>query len=350
METRIIEIDIFGGARETARMAAALLRKGEVVALPTETVYGLAADATNVEAVRKIFAAKGRPAHDPLIVHVRGAPWMEGVAVVPEDIAHDFRRLTEAFWPGPLTIVLPRGPKIPDLVTSGLPTVAVRAPASSIMRAVLKEFGGPLAAPSANRFGRITPTTAAAVVKELGGRIPLVIDGGASRDGIESNIIRIRPGPKKPFLDILRAGPVTKEMLKPFGKVVVNKRTVRDEGGTPDVPGQLESHYAPATPLLVPARPEDFQPEEGKRYGLLSYRGEAKDGFLALTEWAATEILSPGSGKIPEAGVRFFALLRRLDEMGLDAIVAEPLPEHGVGLALNDRLRRAAFRGEAPGS
>ena len=345
METKVIAIDIFGGARDAAHAAVALLRAGEVVALPTETVYGLAADATNVAAVRRIFAAKERPAYDPLIVHVAGTYALEGVAVVPDGIAHDFRRLTDAFWPGPLTIVLPRGPRIPDIVTSGLPTVAVRAPASAIMRAVLKEFGGPLAAPSANRFGRITPTTAAAVLAELGGRIPLVIDGGASRDGLESTIVRLSPGTKKLSIEILRAGPVTKELLKPFGKVVVVERQTAGLDETLDVPGQLESHYAPATPLLAPARPEDFQPGPGKRYGLLSYRGEPGDGFLGLTDWASIEILSPGSGKLPEAGVRFFALLRRLDQLGLDAIVAEPLPDHGVGLALNDRLRRASTRG-----
>jgi L-threonylcarbamoyladenylate synthase len=272
---------------------------------------------------------------------------LEGVAVVPEEIEADFRRLTEEFWPGPLTIVLPKGPRIPDSVCSGLPTVAVRAPSHALMRGILKELGRPLAAPSANRFGRISPTTAGAVMAELEGRIPLVIDGGAARDGVESTIIRISPAEKKPLIEILRPGPVTKEMLKPFGKVKVVERA-RGSGAPPEVPGQIDSHYAPRTPLLTPASPGDFHPEAGKRYGLLSYRGDAMDGFLPSAPWAAIEILSPGSGKIIEAAVRFYALLRRLDEMGLDAIVAEPLPEHGIGLALNERLRRARHDGPLP--
>lgn len=349
METRIIELELFTSHREVATEAAQLLAQGQVVALPTETVYGLAADAFNPAAVARIFKAKGRPAHDPLIVHVLGRGMLEGVAVVPEEIESAFRRLTEEFWPGPLTIVLPKGPRIPDSVCAGLPTVAVRAPSHALMRGILKELGRPLAAPSANRFGRISPTTAGAVLAELEGRIPLVIDGGATRDGVESTIIRITPAEKKPLIEILRPGPVTKEMLKPFGKVKIVERA-RGSATLPEVPGQLDSHYAPRTPLLTPAGPGDFHPEQGKRYGLLSYRGDAEDGFLPLMPWAAIEILSPGSGKIIEAAVRFYALLRRLDELGLDAIVAEPLPEHGVGLALNERLRRARHDGPLPGT
>lgn len=342
METRILEIEVFGSHREVCQEAAALLKKGEIVALPTETVYGLCADAFNPSAIAKIFAAKERPAHDPLIVHVAGRGMLDGVATVPPEIDAVFKKLTEEFWPGPLTIVLPRGPRIPDSITSGLPTVAVRAPVHAVMRGVIKELGHPLAAPSANRFGRISPTTASAVMTELGGRIPLLVDAGACRDGLESTIIRISPTPKKPLIEILRAGPITKDMLKPFGKVKV----LSTKSGTtqPEVPGQLDSHYAPTTPLLTPASPQDFIPEEGKSYALLSYRGDAEDGFLTLHEWAATETLSPGSGKVAEAGVRFYAMLRRLDEGGYDAIVAEPIPEHGVGLALNDRLHRARHR------
>ena len=349
METRLIELELFTSHREVAKEAAALLAQGQVVALPTETVYGLAADALNPAAVARIFKAKDRPSFDPLIVHVLGRGMLEGVAIVPEEIEADLRRLTEAFWPGPLTIVLPKGPGIPDAVCAGLPTVAVRAPSHALMRGILKELGRPLAAPSANRFGRISPTTARAVMTELEGRIPLVIDGGATRDGVESTIIRITPAPKKPLIEILRPGPVTKDMLKPFGKVKVVEK-VRGSGAAPEVPGQLDSHYAPRTPLLTPARPGDFQPEPGKRYALLSYRGDAADGFLGLLPWDAIEILSPGSGKIIEAAVRFYALLRRLDESGVDAIVAEPLPDHGVGLALNERLRRASHDGPLPGA
>lgn len=344
METKLIELELFTSHREVAKEAAQLLAQGQVIALPTETVYGLAADAFNPAAVARIFKAKDRPSHDPLIVHVLGRGMLEGVATVPEDIESAFRRLTEEFWPGPLTIVLPKGPRIPENVCAGLPTIAVRAPSHALMRGILKELGRPLAAPSANRFGRISPTTAGAVLAELEGRIPMIIDGGATRDGVESTIIRISPAEKKPLIEILRPGPVTKEMLKPFGKVKLVERA-RGSGTLPEVPGQLDSHYAPRTPLLTPATPSDFVPEPGKRYGLLSYRGDGEDGFLSLTPWAAIETLSPGSGKIIEAAVRFYALLRRLDERQLDAIVAEPLPEHGIGLALNERLRRARHDG-----
>jgi len=343
METRIREIDFFGGRKEAVSDALAVLRSGGVAALPTETVYGLAADATNPSAVAAVFEAKGRPSHDPLIVHVGGFGQLQGIAEIPPELTPVLQKLTDAFWPGPLTLILPKGSDLAPAVTSGLPTVAVRQSAHPVMRQIIKELGRPLAAPSANRFGRISPTSASAVMTELSGRIPLIIDAGATRDGLESTIIRVSPGEKKPQIEILRAGPVTPEMLKNFGRV---KMPAREACGSvddlPDAPGQLESHYAPATALHLPAKPTDFSPEPGKRYGLLSLRGDPADGFLDRHEWDAVEVLSPGSGKLPEAGVRFYAMLRRLDEAGLDAIIAEPLPEHGVGIALMDRLRRAA--------
>ncbi len=329
--------------KAAVREAAALLAKGEIVALPTETVYGLGADAFNADAVAKVFAAKERPAFDPLIVHISSFKELAEVAVVPEDIAATVKSLAGAFWPGPLTIVLPKADKVPDLVTSGLPTVAVRQSANLIFRNVGKELGRPIAAPSANRFGRISPTSASAVMKELEGRIPLIIDGGACREGLESTIITIenRGGEQKPLIHVLRAGPVVKEELQKFGKVVFEKRPVGDR---PDAPGQLESHYAPRTPLLMFDKPEDFQPEPGKKYGLLSYRGDPKAGYMDLHEWEIVEELSPGSGKLMEAAVRLFHVMRVLDEEGLDAIVAEPVSETGLGVAIMDRLRRAAAK------
>ncbi len=324
------------------REAVALLEAGETVAVPTETVYGLAADAFNADAVAKVFAAKERPAFDPLIVHISSYKELADVAEVPEDIAPVVKSLAVAFWPGPLTIVLPKTEKVPDLVTSGLPTVAVRQSGNVIFRNIGKALGRPIAAPSANRFGRISPTSAGAVAKELGGRIPLIVDGGACRDGLESTIvaIEVREEGQKPLIRVLRAGPVTKEELQKFGKVVFEKR-ITDR---PDVPGQLESHYAPRTPLLMFGKPEDFQPEEGKKYGLLSYRGDPKAGYIDLHEWETVEELSPGSGKLIEAAVRLFFVMRTLDEAGLDAIVAEPVSETGLGVAIMDRLRRAAAK------
>ena len=340
-ETRIIQAED-EEMTEAVEAAVGLLAAGEVVALPTETVYGLAADAFNDEAVAKIFAVKERPAFDPLIVHIAANRDLKKVAVVPADIEETVAALSAAFWPGPLTLVLPKAPGLSDLVTSGLSTVAVRMSANPVFRRIGKEFGKPLAAPSANRFGRISPTSAGAVVKELGGRIPLIVDGGACRDGRESTIIRIEAGEKRPVIHILRPGPISKEELQKHGKVMKFKPHTSD--AQPEVPGQLASHYAPATPLLMFAKPEDFHPEPGMRYGLISYRGWTKDGYINLHDWEVVETLSSGSGKLVEAAVRFFHVLRMMDEAGLDAIVAEPVADTGLGVAINERLRRATAK------
>jgi L-threonylcarbamoyladenylate synthase len=341
MHTIVAETDRHDRLKEAVSQAVELLSRGEVVALPTETVYGLAADATNPEAVAKIFAAKERPSFDPLIVHLPHRDRLAEVAAIPEDVAKPIAQLVEQFWPGPLTLVLPKTSAIPDIVTSGLPTVAVRMSANPIFRRIITSLARPLAAPSANRFGRISPTSAGAVIKELDGRIPLVVDGGASHQGLESTIIKVVARAEgKPFIHILRAGPVTKEELQPFGKVVF----ANDSAEKTEVPGQLPSHYAPRTPLRLLTSPEDFVPEEGKRYALLSYRGDEGDGYLPLTDWHFTITLSPGSGKLPEAAVRFFHCLRALDECGADEILAEPVPDRGVGVAIVERLRRAAAK------
>jgi len=326
--------------KDAVQAAVALLRAGEVVALPTETVYGLAGNAFDAQAVAKIFSAKERPSFDPLIVHVATRADLSRVAIIPEEIQATVDKLLNAFWPGPLTLVLPKHPDVPDLVTSGLDTVAVRQSASKIFRAIGKELGEPLAAPSANRFGRISPTSAAAVQQELDGRIPLIVDGGACSEGLESTIIHITAGEKRPTITILRPGPITKEMLQNFGKVERPKR-VRD-GSAPTAPGMLSSHYAPRTPLILLEDPSDFRPEPGKKYGLLSYTGEPGKGYVSLHRWACVEALSPGNGKLPEAALRLFHLLRKLDAAGLDVIVAEPVSEVGLGVAVMDRLRRAA--------
>lgn len=343
-ETRIIQA-ADDDMKDALREACALLQQGEIVALPTETVYGLAADAFNPVAVAKVFAAKERPSFDPLIVHIAARGDLPRVAIVPDDIAESVDQLIGAFWPGPLTLVLPRHPDVPDLVTSGLPTVAVRQSAHPVFRAINKALGHPLAAPSANRFGSISPTSASAVIKELGGRIPLVIDAGACCEGIESTIISIEPRPgKKPLFHLHRAGPITKEQLQKFGKVEKAREVV---GQGPLAPGQLASHYAPRTPLILLETPADFQPEDGKRYGLLSYTGADDGPFVTLHEWECIEALSPGSGKLAEAAIRLFFALRRLDEAGLDAIIAEPVSETGLGVAIMDRLRRAAGSNKA---
>lgn len=354
METRILPTDhpelLHGVVDEAVRLLAA----GEVVALPTETVYGLAADALNADAVAKIFAAKERPAFDPLIVHLPHKTDLNTVADVPEEIAAAVKRLIDRFWPGPLTLVLPKKNVVPDIVTAGLPTVAVRASSNLIFNRVARTLGRPLAAPSANHFGSISPTSANAVMAELGGRIPLIVDGGACIHGLESTIVRVENvGESKPRFVILRPGPITPDDLKPFGRPFFPGRTREhrsDAEVAPDgdafmeAPGQMLSHYAPHTPMRVLESPHDFSPEPGKRYALLSYRGDPEEGYLNLANWVQTFILSPGNGKMPEAAVRFFFALRELDSLGVDEIIAEAIPERGLGIAMMDRLRKAAAK------
>lgn len=296
-------------------LAVEVLGAGGLVALPTETVYGLAADALDARACAAIFEAKGRPLTDPLIVHLPGADWLGGVCR-PDETA---LALAREFWPGPLTIVLPRTGAVPDVVTAGEETVAVRCSAHPVFRETIEAFGRPLAAPSANRFGRISPTCAAHVEAELGGRIPLILDGGACEHGIESTIVLVRDG----RLEVLRRGPVTARRLGAFGPVV-------EGGGAVPAPGAMKSHYAPATPLVIRAHAA----ARGPREGLLAWDGEGR-GF------AAVERPSP-SLDLREAAANLYAAMRRLDDAGLDVIVAEPVPEEGIGAAIMDRLRKAA--------
>lgn len=343
METRLLPTDPAEVLRESVREAVNILRQGDVVALPTETVYGLAGDITSPAAVDRIFAAKERPSFDPLIVHLPKREQLSEIAVVDEALEKPLRRLIEAFWPGPLTFVLPKRPEVSDAITAGLPTVAVRMTSHPVFKRVLFEFGRPLAAPSANRYGRISPTSASAVLEELGGRIPLILDGGACSSGLESTIIKIEPGQPKPLIHILRQGPVTAQDLKPYGKIAKKKAPQAEpEDKAVEAPGQAASHYAPHTPLRLLADPADFQPDPAKRYALLSYRGNPQDGYLDLTDFEEVAVLSPGSGKVPEAAVRLFHLLRQLDRLGVDEIIAEPVPDRGVGAAIMDRLRRAS--------
>jgi L-threonylcarbamoyladenylate synthase len=302
--------------------AASLLRAGEVVAVPTETVYGLACDAFNAPAVLKVFAAKERPAFDPLIVHVADASWIVIVAQPTAAAAVLAQKLATAFWPGPLTMVLPARDVVPDLVRSGLSTVALRCSAHPVMAALLSDLGRPVAAPSANRFGRISPVTAQDVLEELDGRIPLVLDGGLCRHGLESTIVAVEDG----RLVLLRPGPVTAEELEKFAPVT---RAVPSK--TVSAPGMLESHYAPRTPLSLwmPAAP---RPEDAATSGLLAF-GAVEAGF------AAAEVLPSDP---TEAAPLLFAALRRLDACGLARIYARTISESGLGMAIMDRLRRAS--------
>ena len=294
--------------------AADILRRGGLVAFPTETVYGLGADAFNDTAVAGIYAAKGRPSFNPLIAHVADAEAAQKLCYF-DDIAD---RLAAAFWPGALTLVLPLRPNAPvsKLVTAGLKTLAVRVPDHPVGVALLKAFGGPVAAPSANLSGRISPTTAAHVLSGLNGKIDGVVDGGACGLGVESTIVQCGSNPQ-----LLRAGGIPLEALEaclgqplPFAK----------EGAAMNAPGQLASHYAPIGTMRLNV----VEPEAGETY--LGFG----PGNAELTLSAA--------GDLTEAAANLFQRLHQLDAMGAQRIAVAPIPDRGLGLAINDRLRRAA--------
>jgi len=314
----------------TDRTAAVeLLREGEIVALPTETVYGLAADALNPIAVAKIFEAKERPRFDPLIVHLPDRDWLEKVVDLPAQDRQLILELADTFWPGPFTMVLPKREIIPEIVTAGLDTVGVRVSVHPVFSEIIRALGKPLAAPSANRFGRVSPTTAQHVLDELKERIPLIIDAGPTLHGIESTIVAIRAG----GIHILRCGPLTKEQLSEFGKIdnVAYAEKV-------SAPGQLPVHYAPKTPLRLIDDVNSFSPDKNQRVGLLAWNPiESKKNF------AAVRCLSERQD-VREAAANLFRYLRELDVPNIDLIVAERVPDQGLGAAIVDRLRRAVHR------
>jgi L-threonylcarbamoyladenylate synthase len=323
----------------TDRAAAVeLLRKGELVALPTETVYGLAADALNAIAVAKIFEAKKRPRFDPLIIHLPNREWLEKIADLPARDRQLILKLAEKFWPGPFTIVLPKREIVPEIVTAGLATVAVRISSHPVFAEIVRELDVPLAAPSANRFGRVSPTTAQHVLDELDGRIPLIMDAGPTQHGIESTIVAVRKG----RIGILRRGPITAEQLSAFADVASaapNQKVVS--------PGQLPSHYAPKTPLRLIDSAEAFSPKEGQRVGLLTWSGSfpaAAGRFETPYFIGFAAIRNLSRGDLREAAANLFRHLRELDALGLDLIVAERIPPHGLGAAIMERLERASHR------
>jgi L-threonylcarbamoyladenylate synthase len=305
---------------EAIAEGARLIRAGALVAFPTETVYGLGGDATDERTVAAIFEAKGRPRFNPLIVHVPGVREAEDLAVF-DGRARD---AAVRFWPGPLTLVLPRrdGAGLALLASAGLDTVAVRAPAHPVAQALLRASARPIAAPSANRSGRVSPTEAAHVAAELGDSPALILDGGRSLVGVESTVLDLAGKRAR----ILRPGGLTQEQLEEvMGPIVA--ATV--DGGRVRSPGMLASHYAPALPLRLDAT----APHPGE--ALLAFGDKAPAGF-AETLWLSR------SGDLGEAAANLFAMLRRLDRPGFSGIAVMPIPERGLGRAVNDRLRRAA--------
>lgn len=308
--------------------ATQLLREGRLVAIPTETVYGLAANALDPDAVLRVFEAKGRPHFDPLIMHL---PHADAVRVHVQDIPPQAELLMEVFWPGPLTLVLPKRDHVPDMVTSGLDTVAVRVPAHQMTQELLRSVSCPLAAPSANLFGHVSPTTVQHVNGQLGDRIAYILDGGPTDIGLESTIVGFEDGGPV----IYRLGGLSVEEIE---RVIGPVRLVLNQSSDPKAPGMLKSHYAPRIPLHL-GNPAELQTQlAGNRIGFLGFN-------LPLREMASEQqrILS-SRGDLNEAAHNLFAHLRELETMGIDAIIAEEVPDTGLGRAINDRLRRASVR------
>jgi L-threonylcarbamoyladenylate synthase len=308
--------------------AAQIIKQGGLVAFPTETVYGLGADAFNPLAVARVFEVKKRPSFDPLIVHVARTAQLERLVVgIPAEV----KKLADRFWPGPLTVVLSKREEVPEIVTAGLPTVAVRMPDHPIALSLIEMAQTPIAAPSANPFGYVSPTAAEHVREQLGRDIDFILDGGPCRVGVESTILGFSEG--RP--ELLRPGGLALEEIEStIGKVVVR----RIEREKPGAPGMLPTHYAPRTPMIL--RPRDR---------ITVVRRNGKVGILALRRIEESlgevpvEVLSE-KGDLREAAANLFAAIRRLDALNLDQILAETVPEEGLGLAIMDRLRRASHR------
>jgi len=307
------------------RQAAEIIRKGGIVAFPTETVYGLGADGYNPLAVARIFEVKGRPSFDPLIVHIAHPAHLEKLV---KETPSSVKRLTEKLWPGPLTVVLLKKENIPDIVTAGLPSIAVRMPDHPIALSLIKESSCPIAAPSANPFGYLSPTTAEHVREQLGDQVDLILDGGPCAIGVESTIISFLDG--KPRL--LRPGGVSLEEVESvIGKVETGP--IKDR---PSAPGMLPRHYAPRTPVVLGGNEKNPELYKSRNVGFLAFQEPNRD-----LKFHSVEVLSR-KGDMREAAANLFSALRRLDALNLDLILAEPIPEVGLGRAIMDRLRRAS--------
>lgn len=306
--------------------AAAHLQAGEVVAIPTETVYGLAGNALSEKALATIFEVKNRPQFDPLIVHIANA---DQLGLYAADFPEKAQQLAAQFWPGPLTLLLPKKNLIPDLCTSGLPRVALRVPNHPLTLELLQKLPFPLAAPSANPFGYISPTTAQHVADQLGDKIPYILDGGNCSVGLESTII----GFEEEEVVIYRKGGLSVEAIE---AVVGKVRVMQHSSSQPAAPGMLKSHYAPRIPLVLGSLDELVKTAHPQETGILSFQKK----YYQIPDNQQI-ILSP-TGDYAEAAQRLFAALRYLDSLSIRIIFAELLPEKSLGRAINDRLRRAA--------
>ena len=308
--------------------ATALLKAGEVIGIPTETVYGLAGNAYDISAVTKIFKIKQRPAFDPLIVHTDS---LAKVYKFADDIPESAFQLAKYFWPGPLTLLLPKKSVIPDLVTSGLANVAVRVPNHAVTLALLERVEFPLAAPSANPFGYVSPTSAQHVNDQLGGKIPYILNGGVSKVGIESTII----GYEDSIPVVYRLGGLALEKIERIiGKVKIKPHSSSD----PTTPGNLESHYSPGKKVIIGDIKELADIYKDHSFALLSFQRR----YEHIP--AENQLILSKSGNLDEAAQNLFSSLRLLDRLPVDYILTEYVPDHDLGLAINDRLKRAAAK------
>jgi L-threonylcarbamoyladenylate synthase len=352
IDTEVVVVDAVCPEAAKVERAAALIRAGEVVVFPTETVYGLGADALQPRAVERIFAAKGRPFSDPLIVHIADEDALRDLASsLPEQV----KELTRAFWPGPLTLIVPRGRLVPALVTAGLETVAVRMPRHAVALALIRAAGSPIAAPSANRFMHISPTTAQHSFADLNGRVPLILDSGPCEVGVESTVLDLcaavptilRPGGVS--LEELRAVLPDVQLSTRHTRSAATPGDVHDEKGAQKAPGQLFTHYAPAVPLLLFVGSVESmrgamlaevrrRQENGELVGVL-----VADEDVPVFQGSGALAQSLGNASAPEqVAAVLFAGLRDLEATGVQVILCRDFGERGLGLAVHDRLLRAA--------
>jgi L-threonylcarbamoyladenylate synthase len=305
--------------------AAARLKEGGLVAIPTETVYGLGANALNEKAVLKVFEAKNRPSFDPLITHIAEK---EELYKYASEVPEKAQQLIDAFWPGPLTLVLPKNEEISSLISSGLDTAAFRMPRHPLLHSLLTTIDFPLVAPSANPFGYVSPTSARHVFDQLGDKIDYILDGGPTKIGLESTIVGFREG----IPTVLRLGGLSVEAIEQVvGKIAVNKSST----SKPDAPGMLISHYSPSKKVIL-----------GDLEALLKIYSEEKKGILSFSKNYPdfSNFVLSEQGDLAEAATRLFAGLRWFESQDVDVILTEPVPDHGLGRAINDRLKRASYK------
>jgi L-threonylcarbamoyladenylate synthase len=345
--TKVVRVDPFHLEMAIIEYAAELIQKGQLVVFPTETVYGLGADALHPQAIEGIFAAKGRPFSDPLIVHIADRSILQALAA---DVPPAAYKLVEAFWPGPLTLILPVGPRVPRLITAGLPTVAIRMPRHPIALALIRAAGSPIAAPSANRFMHVSPTTAQHVLADLNGQVPLILDGGPCEVGVESTVLDLCSN----RATILRPGGVSLEALRmvlpevqpPQPRPITNHIGHQQE--PPQVsPGQMLTHYSPTVPtFLFEGNTErmreamlaevQHRQAQGEQVGVL-----VADEDIAAFQASGAQIYALGN-TLEQTAMRLFTGLRKLEEAGVDVILCRSFEAQGLGLAIQDRLCKAA--------